>query len=70
MFILGILTHILHFSLWRHVKAERKGFGEKCKQTELALSFVKKENSILVKKTSLPFILVEKERREPGKSCF
>ena len=32
-----------------------KGFGEKCKHTELALNFVQ----ILVKKTYFPFILVE-----------
>ena len=46
-----------------------KGFGKKCKPTEFALNFVK--NSILVKKkTHFPFILVEQEHREPGKSCF
>ena len=34
-----------------------KGFGKKCKHTELALNFVQKQN--LVKKTHSPFILVE-----------
>ena len=51
IFVLEILTHILHFLLWRHVKEERifmiffisKGFGEKCKPTELALNFVQKQ---------------------------
>ena len=49
IFVLKILTHILHFLLWRHVKEERifmiflsKCFGEKGKHTELALNFVKK----------------------------
>ena len=39
-----------HFLLWRHVKEERifmdfflsEGFGEKCKHTALALSFIQK----------------------------
>ena len=41
IFVLEILTHILHFLLWRHVKEERffmiflgKCFKEKCKYTE------------------------------------
>ena len=49
IFILEI-THILHFLLWRYVKEERifmiflrESFGEKCKHTELALSFVQKQ---------------------------
>ena len=52
IFILKILdTHILHFLLWRQVKAGRifmdiylsKGFDEKCKQTELALDLIQKQ---------------------------
>ena len=57
-------THIVHFLLWCHFKEEQvlmiffsKGFGTKCKYTELALNF--NQNSILVKKTHFPFILVE-----------
>ena len=57
-------THIVHFLLWCHFKEEQvlmiffsKGFGTKCKYTELALNF--NQNSILVKKTHSPFILVE-----------
>ena len=50
--ILKILdTQILHFLLWRQVKAGRifmdiylsKGFDEKCKQTELALDLIQKQ---------------------------
>ena len=51
IFVLEILTHISHFLLLRYVKEERifmiflsKGFGEKCKHTELALNFVQKQN--------------------------
>ena len=51
IFVLEILTHILHFLLWRHVKEEwifmiflSKGFREKCKHKELALNFVQKQN--------------------------
>ena len=52
VFILKILdTQILHFLLWRQVKAGRifmdiylsKGFDEKCKQTELALDLIQKQ---------------------------
>ena len=51
IFVLEILTHTLLFLLWRHVKVEQilmiflsKGFGEKCKHTELALNFIQKQN--------------------------
>ena len=51
LFILEILTHILHFLLWLHVKEERifmdfflsKGFGEKFQYIELALNFIQKQ---------------------------
>ena len=51
IFILEILTQILHFLLWRQVKEERifmdfissKGFDEKCRYTELTLNFVQKQ---------------------------
>ena len=45
-----------------------KGFDEKCKPTELALNFVKKQYFSL--KKHFPLILIEWEQREPGKSCF
>ena len=49
--ILEILTHILHFLLWRHAKEKRifmnfflrKSFGKTCKHAELALNFVQKQ---------------------------
>ena len=51
IFVLEILTHILHFLLDVMLKRNgfllfflSKGFGEKCKHTELALNFVQKQN--------------------------
>ena len=46
-----------------------KGLSKEYKHRKLALNFVKKHNFSL-KKTHFPFILVEQEHREPGKSCF
>ena len=48
LFILEILTYILHFLLWRQVKEEQKlffskGFEAKCKHIELALNFIQKQ---------------------------
>ena len=45
-----ILTHFVHFLLWHHFKEEQvfmiffsKGFGAKCKCTELTLNFNQKQ---------------------------
>ena len=45
-----------------------EGFGEKCKQTELALNII--QNIILVEKTHFPFIIVKLQHREPANNCF